>query len=255
MPEEQFVRKVGNSTEHGKQRSGETGKGDNSQRNFGELGDSEHGQVVKRIKIVLGLAALAPLLYIQYFGVWKPDFSDHAAKIRVRTAKLPHQIDDLTIVQPEASKVFVSFDVVGEPVDELVENLPQQEHRPSFAALMFDRDDDWYALFPFFEQLGENFRRILQIGHQDDNRIPAGLQNGMHRRSHMAEVACIANYLHVGVGGSDFTENGKCSIAGGIINEDVLIAIFSESGHQRAHALVDLSNIAFFVETWGDDTN
>src|SRR5260370_24951232 len=109
MPEYQFVCEVARAAEHGEQRSGKSRERDQSQRDLGQLGDAEHGEVVKRVEIVFGLATLAALLLIQNFGVGKADFGDHAAEVRIRIAKLAAQIDNLAFVLPKSREVFTGL--------------------------------------------------------------------------------------------------------------------------------------------------
>ena len=220
-----------------------------------KLGDAEHGEIVKCIEIVFRLAALAALLLILNFGVRKADFGDHAAKVRVRIAKLADEVDDLPIIQPKAGKILVSFDVVGEMIDQSVEQFPYQEHRRGFAALMLDANDDGYSLFPLFKQWGENFRGILKIGHEDNDGVAAGLQQRVHGGADVSEVTRVADHLDVRIGSGNFAEDGEGSVAGRVVDEDVLVAVFSEAQHQVAHAFVDFADVAFLVEAGRDYAN
>src|ERR1700686_3402430 len=249
VPEHQFVCEVARAAKHGEQRSRKSRERDQSQRNLGQLGDAEHSEVVERVEIILGLATLAALLLIQNFGVGKADFRNHASEVRVRIAKLAHEVDDLSIIQPKASKVLVGLDVVGETVDQSVKQFPNQEHRRRFAALMLDSNDDRNSLFPLFEQLGENFGRILKVGHKDNDGIAASLQERMHGGADVSEVTRVADNLDIRVGGSNFTEDIEGGVAGRVVDEDVLVAVFSEAQHQVTHAFVDFADITFLVKS------
>src|SRR5277367_4321290 len=123
-PEQQFVGKVDHTAEHGKQRSGKTRKCHNAQWYFRQLRNPKHRQIVKRIKIVLGLAALAALLFVLNLGVRQADFGDHSTKVRIWIAKLAHKIDNLPVIQAEAGEVFVSLDAIRHPVDQTIEQFP-----------------------------------------------------------------------------------------------------------------------------------
>src|SRR6202171_3024778 len=255
VPEQQFVRKVSRATEHGKQGSSKPRERDQAQRDFGKLGNAEHGEIVKCVEIVFGLATLATLLLVLNFGMGKADFRDHAAEIGVRIAKLAHEIDDLPIIEAKAGEVFVGFDVVGDVVNQSIKQFPNQEHRCGFVALMLDGNDDGNSLFPLFEQFGEDLRRVLQIGHEDNDGVAASLQERMHGGAHVSEVTRVADNFDIRVGGSNFTEDSEGGVAGRIVDEDVLVAVFSEAQHQVTHAFVDFAYIAFFVKAGRDYAN
>ena len=117
---------------------------------------------------------------------------------------------------------------------------------------MLDGNDNRNSLFPLFEELGENFRWVLQVGHEDNDGIAASLQERMHGGADVSEVTRVADNLDIRVGGSNFTEDSEGGVAGRVVDEDVLVAVFSEAQHQVTHALVDFADIAFLVETGRD---
>ena len=59
LPIEQLVNEIGERDQYAKQCGGESGECHQAQGNLGKIGDSQHCQVIKRIKIVLGDAAFA----------------------------------------------------------------------------------------------------------------------------------------------------------------------------------------------------
>src|ERR1039458_1846027 len=74
-----------------------------------------------------------------------------------------------------------------------------------------------YSLLPLFEQLGENFRGILQIGHEDNDGVAARLQERMHGGADLSEVTRVADNLNVRVGGGDFAKDGEGGITGRVV--------------------------------------
>src|ERR1700681_3444257 len=102
------------------------------------------------------------------------------------------------------------------------------------------------------EQLGENFGWVLQVGHEDNDGIAASLQERMHGGGDVSEVTRVADNRDIRVGGSNFTEDSEGGVAGRVVDEDVLVAVFSKAQHKVTHALVHFADIAFLVETGRD---
>src|ERR1700685_292625 len=150
-PKQKFVCEVGCAAKHGDQCPSKSCKSHQPQRNFGKLGNPEHCEIVKRIKVVLRFTALTALLFIKYFGMRKADLSDHSAEIRVWIAKLTNQIDNLPIIQSKAGKVFIGLNVVGQPVNEPIKQFSNHKHRCRFVAFIFHGNDDRYSFLPLLE--------------------------------------------------------------------------------------------------------
>src|SRR5208337_4540926 len=120
---------------------------------------------------------------------------------------------------------------------------------------MFDGNDDWHSLFPLFKQLGENFRGVLQIGHEDNDGVAARLQKRVHGGTDVSEVARVADHLDIRVGGGDFAEDSEGGITRRVVDEDVLVAVSPEPQHQVTYAFVDFADIALFVIAGCNYTN
>ena len=103
-----------------------------------------------------------------------------------------------------------------------------------------------------FEQFGENFGWVLQVGHEDNDGIAASLQERVHGGTDVSEVTRVADNLDIRVGSSNFTEDSEGGVAGSVVDEDVFVAIFSEAQHQITHALVDFADITFLVKAGCD---
>ncbi len=74
----------------------------------------------------------------------------------------------------------------------------------------------------------------------------------MHGGADVSEVTRVADNLDIRVGGGNFTEDSEGSVAGRVVDEDVLVAVFSKAQHQVTHAFVDFADIAFLVEAGRD---
>ena len=113
------------------------------------------------------------------------------------------------------------FDV-GNAADGGVIQAAQDEHRWRFLALWLDANDDFVALFPLANEINDQFRRILQVGRHGDHGVPTCLQQGMHGRPDVPEVARIDNGLDPQVGAGETANSGYGAIGGGVVDVDVL---------------------------------
>ena len=95
---------------------------------FRKIGDAQHRQVVERVEIVLGDAALAAGLIEIHLRVRKPDLGDHAAEIRIGVF---HGFDDFhhaAVIEPASGAVLECLDG-GYPVDQPVVPLTKPDPR------------------------------------------------------------------------------------------------------------------------------
>jgi len=71
----------------------------------------------------------------------------------------------------------------------------------------------------------------------------------------LAEVAGIDYDANVAVAGGDALQDLDGAVLGGVIGEDVLIAVAAEGGHDVADAAVEFLDVTFLVVTGGDDAD
>src|ERR1019366_3879066 len=75
LPEQQLVNQVAQAYQEAQDRSAKSQHGRQAQRDLGETRDSEHRQVVKRVEVVLGKAALAGGLHERDLGDRKSEIA------------------------------------------------------------------------------------------------------------------------------------------------------------------------------------
>jgi len=68
----------------------------------------------------------------------------------------------------------------------------------------------------------------------------------------MPKVPRIANNLDIRVGSRDLAEDCKGRVAGRVVDENMLVAVFAEAQHQIAHAFVQFADVTLFVEAGRD---
>src|SRR5580698_2561073 len=71
----------------------------------------------------------------------------------------------------------------------------------------------------------------------------------------LCRIACVANHLDVGVGGSDFAEDGESSVARRVVDENVLVPVFTQAQHQAAHTFVNFPDVTFLIKAGRDYTD
>ena len=153
------------------------------QRHFGKIGDSQHGQIVKRIEVVLSDAAHASPLLILNLGMRQPDFRDHPAKVRIRIDKLLAQdVHDCLVVQAK-SGVMGQHVYVRQSRHQAVVRRAYAIHKTALVAGILDGGYDWCPFLPFPDHVPEQLRWVLQVGVQDSHGVPLGLQKGVHGRT------------------------------------------------------------------------
>ena len=62
---------------------------------------------------------------------------------------------------------------------------------------------------------------------------PVVCMKGVHGRADVSEVARVADDLDVVVGGGQLLQDGEGVVAGGVVNEDVLVTVVGRGGDRR----------------------
>ncbi len=115
------------------------------------------------------------------------------------------------------------------------------------AAADFHAHHDLAALLPFREELAQQLRRLLQVGHERNHRVAAGLEHAVKRRADMAKIAAVDDYLDMLVFRRQSPENRLRLVGGGVVDEDVLVAVSTQRGEYFLDPPVTLFDIIFFV--------
>ena len=184
----------------------------------------------------------------------KADFRNHAAEIRVRVVKGPDNLNSPAVIEAEAGKVFVGFEV-GETVDQPVIAGTEPEHQAVFFAGRFDRQHHRRTFFPVFHHFAQQFRGILQIGKEQDDGVSGSLKHGVHGRAEVAKIPRVGNHFDMWVRSRDASQHFQCLVARGVVDKDVFVLIASQRFEDGADALIHLMHVGFFVKTGGDDAN
>ena len=111
------------------------------------------------------------------------------------------------------------------------------------------------ALFPSIEELGDHFRRVLEVCHDPDDRVARGLIKRVQRRAYVAKVPGVHDYADIGIGGRNPFQDLHGAIARAVVDENVLVAVASHRCHHIANAGVQLLDILFLVETTSYDAD
>ena len=254
LPEEHLEDEVDAGDDKGKRSTRESGKGSEAQRNSGVINDAKHSNVVEGVEVVLGKAALAGGLVVGDFFVGKTDFGDHAAEVWVRIAEGADEVYDFAIVEAEAGEVLKGFDA-GEALGELVVLAPCEEEEGVFFAGALDAEHHGIAVFPLFEEGGDEGGRVLKVSDYGYDGIAAGLKDGMNGRADVTEVASVDDDFDVGVVGRETLEDGDGGVGGGVVDKDVLVPVAANRRHNRPDLMVELLDVAFLVVTSGDDAD
>src|SRR5437868_5148414 len=96
-------------------------------------GDSEHGKVIKGIKVVFADAPFSSRLNIWNFRSGITKVSDQATKIEMAIACGPHGFHHLPVVEPKACVVFDQRNIRNTP-DKLIVESADEKHETVFTA-------------------------------------------------------------------------------------------------------------------------
>ena len=211
IPEEELVDETAEGCDHAEEAAGQTGEGDDAERDLGQVGDAQHGHVIERVEVVLGNAFQAAWLVEEDLFAGEADFRDHAAEVRVRIFEGLDDFADLAIKKPKAGEVLIGLNV-RHAIDHLVVLGADPEHQLVFIAGLLDAEHHLKALFPVADHFGNEFGRVLQIGNEADDGIAGGLAEGVMGGADVAEVARIGDDFDVGVFQGNLFEDFQRSV-------------------------------------------
>ena len=254
LPEHELQHEVDERDPQGQDREEKAGHHGQAQRYLGVVRDAEHGEVVQRVEVVLGDAVLALLLHVGDLDVLVAEVGDEPAEVRVRVVDLAQLVDHDPIVEAVAGEVLDERHV-AQTVDEPVVETAHEEHRALLEALLLHGDHDLVALFPLGDELGDQLRRVLQIGRDRADRVATRLQQSVVGRAHMAEVAGVDDDLDARIMGAEVAQDGHRAVGGGVVDEDVLVVVARQRLEHLAHATIQLGDVVFLVVATGDDTD
>lgn len=157
VPESQFQDQEHQGHQDAEQAGQEAGNGGQPNGDDGMADDPQHGQIVKRIEIILGDAALAPGL-VEGDGLDRvAQFADQAAQKGIGVMDLSEMVQDQAVIQPEARGILDDGhlgNTVQHPVIELAQPV-NQRIGPTHG---LDRQHDLIALFPGGDELRDHLR-------------------------------------------------------------------------------------------------
>lgn len=134
VPEHEFVGQIEDTHDKAYECRNEAAEDYQAQRDLGEVGNAEHGQVVEGIEVVFRDSALTAFLIVEDFSVGKPEFSNHAPKEWVRIAEVSADLlNHVSIVEPEASEVLQDLNI-GKAGNEAIVSCAQTVHQAAFIA-------------------------------------------------------------------------------------------------------------------------
>src|SRR5450756_330141 len=263
VPHGQLEDEVDHGHEQGDDRQSEAGHGRQPQRHLGVVGDPQHGHIVERVEVVLGDAAAPRRLRIWDLDARIAEVADEAAEVGVRVVDLSELVHHHAVVQTEAGEVADQGDL-AEPVDEPVEEVAYEEHRPLLEALLLDADRDLVAGLPLGDEVADHLRRVLQVGDDADHGVAARGQQPVEGRADVTEVPRVDDHLDARVRSADAAQDLDRAIAGGVVDEEVLVRVglgaavrlraWRQALHDTAHLAHDLVDVLLFVEAGSDDT-
>ena len=134
-----------------------------------------------------------------------------------------------------------------EPLDEPVVLLAQPEHERVLLAGALDPQHAVGAVLPLADHVRDHRRRILQVGDDADDGVAATLEERMHRRADVAEVARVHDDLDVLVFGGNRLQDGDRVVPGGVVDENVLVLILADPNHYLADLVIEVENILLLV--------
>ncbi len=192
------------------------------QRQVREGGDRVEREAQHLAQRVLGLAGVARVALVGDGGLREADPHGHAAQEARALGHRQQRVQRAAVEQAEVAGVGLEVDL-GELVEQLVEPRGGGELEGGLAlALLAHRVDDVGALAPLGDHLGDQLRRVLQVGvdHRDDvadRVLEAGGERGL-----VAEVAREVHDAHARVGRGDAVEQLGRAVGAAVVDEDQL---------------------------------
>src|SRR5205823_5135538 len=108
---------------------------------------------------------------------------------------------------------------------------------------------------PLFDELLDQLGRVLQIGDDADDRVAARVDHRVVRRTDVAEVARVDDDLDVFVLRGDLPQDGHGAVPGGVVDEDVFVAVAADFLENLFDLLVTFPDVFLLVEAAADDAD
>ena len=183
-------------------------------------------------------------------GLREADPHGHAAQEARALGHRQQRVQRAAVEQAEVAGVGLEVDL-GELVEQLVEPRGGGELEGGLAlALLAHRVDDVGALAPLGDHVGDQLRRVLQVGvdHRDD--VADGVLEAGGQRGLVAEVARQVDDAHARVGGGDPVEQLGRAVGAAVVDEHQLELVV---GDRRAGARDELLDQLLLVVDGRDD--
>ncbi len=167
------------------------------------------------------------------------DPDGHAAQEARALGHRQQRVQRAAVEQAEVAGVRLEVDL-GELVEQLVEPRGGGELEGGLAlALLAHRVDDVGALAPLGDHLGDQLRRVLQVGvdHRDDvadRVLQAGGERGL-----VAEVARQVDDAHARVGRGHAVEQLGRAVGAAVVDEHQLELVVGDRGARARDELLD----------------
>lgn len=173
---------------------------------------------------------------------------DHPPEVRVVVVEAPEGVDDPLVDELEFGHVHRDLDV-GEPADDPVVEPPGLPEEVSLLADLLDAPDDLIPLAPLGDELGDDLRRVLEVGREEgDDGVPARLHQAVEHRGEEAEVAGVQDDLDRRVARRQLAEDRGGAVGRGVVAEDVLAVVPGQvAGEHPADGLGALGDVVDLV--------
>ena len=139
----------------------------------------------------------------------------------------------------ETSRMSTVEPVVAGPLPEALLALPA------------DGVDDFEAGLPLGDEVGEHFRRVLEVGVHDDDRLAAGVVHPRRHRPFLAEVPGQPDQLDAVVVALQLQHGLGRTVAAAVVDEEDLVR--SELVEHRRETVVEDGDVPLLVVEGDDD--
>jgi hypothetical protein len=252
VPVHQLVEQVAQAEAEAEHRHQEADHGREAQRHLRVVGEAEHRDIEQRVEIVLGETARAPGLHERHAGHRVADLGDLPAQVGIGILARTEMLNQDAIIEAEAGEVEQQVDV-RQPCHQLVVDLADEEEGGRFRTLVLHGGHGLPALFPKGDELLDGFRRILQVGGEEDHGIPRRLQDAMVGRTDVAEVAGIEDDLELWVGRGRLSQDLGRAVARAVVHDQVIPFILRELPGHGADPPQEFLEVALLVVAAADD--
>ncbi len=212
-----------------------------------ETGDRVQGQAEHLLERVFRLAGGAGVTLVRHADLPEADPRDHRPH---KAVPLAHPLEGLERVAVEQAEVpgLHRDDDVGERLDDAVEQPRGEELEPRLAfAFGAHGVDHLVAFAPLGDQIGDDLRRVLQVGVDDDDGVAARVIHPGGDRNLVAEVPRkvedddVLRVLRV-----ERVHQLRRLVAAAVVDEHQLPG-FAQARHHIADALIEFFDELFFI--------